>query len=118
MVKDIKLNIILKYVDASPTSVSGIFAIERNNGMAKIPRIVMTKDAATVINIAVFAHFFTISRFFAPKYCDNLMLTPDESPTNRVIIKRVAGFTAPTAEKAESPTKLPTTQVSTKLYSC
>ena len=95
--------------------LSGVFNNSKSGLAAIVAITIIIKDAIAVNTIHVPIVPDNASLFFAPRYCDTIILAPTEIPTNNTIKRFRIGPALPTAASALSPTYLPTTILSTVL---
>ena len=85
------------------------------SGTPETPMTVNRMESPKVIRMAEWTARRTVSLFCAPKNWEMTTPQPLASPIKKKIRTLMTGATVPTAEKASSLTKFPTTQVSTIL---
>jgi hypothetical protein len=83
-----------------------------------IPIMVTEMDAQKrkIYNVPIEA--LTRSKFLAPKYCAIMIVPHEATPIIKEISEKTIGKEEPTAASPSVPMNLPTTTLSTILYSC
>ena len=97
---------------------AGVLSILRSGMVTSGPMTITISEATNIIVRHVPIDRERESRWRAPKYWDTMIPVPTEMPMNSTSRRLSTGLALPTAASALSPMYLPTTMLSTVLYSC
>ena len=108
----------VRYSVASASMESGVRISCKLGFTIATPTTVATMHSRNVISIVVCAALLMRSWFFAPYAWLMTAPAPSDRPLHTPMSMLIMLPVEPTAPSAVSPTKLPTTMLSTALYSC